>query len=212
MSKTTDREKIRAFLAILLPEDVKKAIHLQFASRLKELPLDVKWVEEENYHLTLKFFGSLREKEIQRIHNIMEQVTPQIEQFTLSYEGLGVFPDLAHPRVIWLGLSGEVEKLKMVHAKIEKELSAAGFPREERGFQPHLTIGRFRSNSNLELFIEFFNEVKEAAFSSQFRNIEVQELHLMKSILTPSGPRYSSLKSYPLRKKLFREEVISPLD
>ncbi|MGB9792379.1 MAG: RNA 2',3'-cyclic phosphodiesterase [Thermacetogeniaceae bacterium] len=200
MSNNASREKIRSFLAILLPGDIRKAIHQQFSSKLKKLPLDVKWVEEENYHLTLKFFGSLNAKEIQQINKILNRVIPQIEQFTLSYEGLGVFPDLANPRVIWLGLSGEVEKLKMLHSKIENELSAAGFPREEKKFQPHLTIGRFRSNSNLEMFIKYFNELREAPFSSQIRDIEVQELHLMKSVLTPAGPRYSSLAAYPLRK------------
>lgn len=203
MSNTTGHGKIRSFLAILLPSDIKKAIHQQFSSKLKKLPLDIKWVEEENYHLTLKFFGSLDVKDIQQINNILNQIIPQIEQFTLSYEGLGVFPDLVNPRVIWLGLSGEVEKLKTLHSKIENELSAAGFPREEKKFQPHLTIGRFRSNSNLELFIKFFNEFREAPFSPQIRDIEVQELHLMKSVLTPAGPRYSSLAAYPLRKKLF---------
>lgn len=210
MYKTTGQGKTRAFLAILLPDAIKKAIYAQFSSKLKKLPLDVKWVEEENYHLTLKFFGYLSAKEIQKIHNIMNQLTPQIEQFTLSCEGLGVFPDLSNPRVIWLGLSGELEKLKTVHAKIERELSAAGFPVEEREFQPHLTIGRFRSDSNLELFIEFFDKAKEIPFSPQFRDIEVQEIHLMKSVLTPSGPRYSSLKAYPLRKKT--KKTTCPLD
>lgn len=197
MSDTIMQKKTRSFLAILLPADAKKIIH-QVSSGLRQLPVDVKWVEEENYHLTLKFFGSLTTDEIQRVHDTLNRLTPQMEQFTLSYGGGGVFPNLKQPRVIWVGLTGEVEKLSRLHAKIEEKLFTAGFPKEEKKFRPHLTIGRFRSDSNLDLFIKF---LKENPLPQHLGNISVQEFHLMKSTLAREGPHYASLAVYPLHKK-----------
>ncbi|HHW41129.1 MAG TPA: RNA 2',3'-cyclic phosphodiesterase [Syntrophomonadaceae bacterium] len=197
MVDTSVQKKTRSFLAILLPDAVKKAIH-QVSSPFRKLPLDVKWVEERNYHLTLKFFGSLTASEIQRVHDTLKQLTPDVEQFSLSYGGFGVFPNLMRPRVVWLGLAGEVERLIQLYTKIEEKLFTAGFPREEKKFRPHLTLGRFRSNANIDLFIKFVNE---NPLPDHIGNINVDELHLMESRLTPGGPHYTSLAAYPLRKK-----------
>ncbi len=191
------QKKTRSFLAILLPDAVKKTIH-QVTSPFRLLPLDVKWVEERNYHLTLKFFGPITANEIQRLHHTLNQLTTHVEQFILSYGGFGVFPNLMRPRVVWLGLDGEVESLNRLYTKIEEKLFAAGFPREEKKFRPHLTLGRFRSNVNIDLFIKF---VKENPVPDHIGNFDVVELHLMESKLTPAGPHYTSLAAYPLRKK-----------
>jgi len=194
---SASQKKTRSFLAILIPDAVKKAIH-QVTSPFRLLPLDVKWVEERNYHLTLKFFGPITASEIQRVHDALNQLTPHVEQFSLSYGGFGVFPNLMRPRVVWLGLAGEVESLIQLYTKIEEKLFTAGFPREEKRFRPHLTLGRFRSNSNIDQFLKI---VKENPVPDHIGNFDVVELHLMESRLTPGGPHYTSLAAFPLRKK-----------
>ncbi|NPV28283.1 MAG: RNA 2',3'-cyclic phosphodiesterase [Firmicutes bacterium] len=190
-------KKIRSFLAVLLPDDVKNQIY-QHLNPICRLPLDIKWVEKENYHLTLKFFGSLTESEIRKISLFLTELTPQVDSFSLKYGGWGLFPNRRHPRVLWLGLGGDaLDALHNLWLKIENGLLNHGFPREEKSFHPHITLGRFRSPANIELLLI---KMKGSPLSGEIGSFPVSELHLMESKLSPAGPSYSSLAAFPLRR------------
>lgn len=186
---------IRCFVAILLTDEAKSNIY-RVTEPFRQFPLDVKWVERENYHLTLKFLGSLDPSRVEKADAILAGITREHDRFALSYGGLGMFPHPRRPRVLWLSLAGDVESLLALQLKLEKGLVAAGFLHEEKIFRPHLTLGRFRSTAHLDAF---YNKYREIPVAKNIGTFPVPELHLMESKLTPAGPHYTSLASYPLR-------------
>ncbi len=183
-------EKTRSFTAILLPSDLQQRISAS-VEPLSKLPLDVKWVEKNNLHLTLKFFGSLTRAEIQKAVNQLKILAQQEEPFYLQCGELMALPNSSHPRVICLSLKGEVKKLQLLWQKIEQSLARVGFPQEKRKrFHPHITLGRFRSRGEWALIEEY---------AGHFPNdkILVSQIHLMASKLTTRGPIYTPLAEIP---------------
>ena len=186
----------RSFIAVLLPPWIKRGIYQSTAS-LYQLPLDIRWVEEENYHLTLKFFGSLTHEEIQKAKRFLEAFTAAIKPFYMHCGELMVFPNWRRPRVLSLSLKGEIKLLQDLWHQLETGLASIGFPEEKRKrFNPHITLGRFRSgNDALEKMI------RERAGHVPVEKFLVQELYLMASKLTPKGPEYTALARYPFQVK-----------
>ncbi|MDH7578449.1 MAG: RNA 2',3'-cyclic phosphodiesterase [Bacillota bacterium] len=198
MTASFEPKKIRSFLAILLPDDVKSQIY-HYTSPLRRLPLDLKWVAKENYHLTLKFFGSLTKSQIDRVNLYLNELAPQVNSFFLNYGGWGLFPNQRHPRVLWVGLGGAaLNALQKLWLELENDLSKLGFPKEEKRFHPHITLGRFRSAANIELL---FPIMEKSPLAKEMGSFPVADLHLMESKLGPTGPSYASLSAYPLRTK-----------
>ncbi|MDD2359217.1 MAG: RNA 2',3'-cyclic phosphodiesterase [Syntrophaceticus schinkii] len=186
----------RSFIAVLLQPEIKRGIYQSTAS-LYQLPLDIKWVEEENYHFTLKFFGSLTQEEIEKVKTFLEAFTAAIKPFYLQCGELMVFPNWRSPRVLSLSLKGEIKILQGLWHNIETGLADIGFLEEKRKrFNPHITLGRFRSgNDALEKMI------RERAGHIPDEKFLVQELYLMASKLTPEGPEYTALARYPFQVK-----------
>jgi len=186
----------RSFIAVLLPPWIKRGIY-QSTAPLYQLPLDIKWVEEENYHLTLKFFGSLTHEEIQKAKRFLEAFTAAIKPFYMHCGELMVFPNWRRPRVLSLSLKGEIKLLQDLWHQLETGLASIGFLEEKRKrFNPHITLGRFRSgNDALEKMI------RERAGHVPVEKFLVQELYLMASKLTPKGPEYTALARYPFQVK-----------
>lgn len=184
----------RSFIAVLLPPELKRDIY-QFNAPLQRLPLDIKWVEKENYHLTMKFLGSCTAREINKASNFLWDLTGEWEPFHLQCGELIVFPNWHRPRVISISLRN-TENLQNLWYKIEKGLASRGFPEEKRKrFSPHITLGRLRSkNSELKKIL------KGKACPLTGKDILVRELYLMASKLTPKGPQYTVIKSFPFRK------------
>lgn len=189
-------DQVRSFIAILLPPVVKRGIY-QFANPLQQLPLDVKWVEKENYHLTLKFLGSLTIEEIQKVKAFLQRFTAQVEPFYLKCGGLVVFPNQRRPRVLCLSLEGETESVQSLWKAVESGLAQVGFPEEKRKkFHPHITLGRFRSAGDMH-----WEKIKAEAGSCSGEKFMVHELFLMASKLTPMGPEYRDLARYSFQVK-----------
>ncbi len=184
----------RLFVAILLPEEVKKEIARRVRP-LQVLPCRVKWVEEENYHLTLKFLGEVEEEAVQEISAALEALAPAHVPFSLSYGDWGVFPGRARPRVLWMGLKGDLPRLLALQAAVEDRLAALGYPREEKEFHPHITLGRVKSPEGAALLVAKMEEVLPRGEVGSFR---VAEFHLMESRLSRAGPAYSPRGSYRL--------------
>jgi len=187
-------EQIRAFTAVLLQPELQQRI-TDCAGPLYKLPLDVKWVEKNNFHLTLKFFGSLSREDIQKAVTQLKIIAGQEKPFYLQCGELTALPNSSHPRVICLSLKGEVDRLQFLWQRIENTLAAAGLPQEKRDrFHPHITLGRFRSRGNWE-------DIARNAGPFPEDIILVDKIHMMASKLTPRGPIYTPLAAIPFSQE-----------
>lgn len=184
---------IRSFLAIEIPRTILKKIE-EVQDDLKSSRADVRWVNPEKIHLTLKFFGNIDESRIDPIVKSIERPTQTISPFSLKVRGVGAFPYLKNPRVIWMGLVDGKEVLVSFQKQLEKELEKIGFEPEERAFHPHLTLGRMKSSKGREELAGRMERHKE----EEFGNFQVERVVLFKSDLKPTGPIYTPLRELRL--------------
>lgn len=190
-------ELMRAFIAVELPGAVKSAlVRLQGSLMPSEHPF-VKWVDPDGIHLTLKFLGNIAAGRIPELTKAISEAARGMAPFRLELGSLGAFPNLRAPRVIWVGLGGEIASLITLQKNIESALISLGFAPEDRAFSPHLTLGRVRertSPSERRRLGEVVASLKAEAISP-FR---VDSLSLMRSRLTREGAFYNCLASVPL--------------
>lgn len=189
--------KIRAFIAIPVSQEVRDLVS-SILKRLITAGADVKWVEPQNLHLTLKFLGNISLDMVDEISNVIQDAVRGIDRFELEIKGISSFPGGNKPmRVIWLGIDDLSGLLEEISTRIEKACRPLGFEPEERGFKPHLTIGRVRQGSpNLA-------KLKSEILSLEFNplKLSVDQVNLMRSELSPRGPTYTVLRSFGLEKK-----------
>ena len=183
---------IRAFIAISLDAKTIDKIFDAVSQLKREIP-GVRWVAKENLHLTLKFLGPIDDARIQPISRALEGDLRPFSRFTINAKGLGVFPDLRRPRVLWVGLKSEV--LPALAAAVESALEPLGFAPETRSFRPHLTVGRWR---NFEGSATRLGREIERWKTYEFGESKVEEITLFQSVLKPAGAVYYSLKSMAL--------------
>ena len=181
---------MRCFIAISLPYELKAKIS-GIQEKLKAAGADVSWTRPEGMHLTLKFFGEIEDKRIPKIEKALDAVVDGIPTFTLSVSGMGTFPDMRRPRVIWIGLKEDGGNLLRLQKGVEEDLKKTGFPSEDRRFTPHITLGRIRSNKNTDKLLRLIEEEKVEELGS----FDVSEDHLIKSELKPAGAEYTELYS-----------------
>ncbi|MCD6319783.1 MAG: RNA 2',3'-cyclic phosphodiesterase [Candidatus Desulfofervidaceae bacterium] len=184
---------IRSFIAIPLPEEVKKAL-AGLVQALRPIFPKINWVKLENMHLTLKFLGNIREDQITQIKRVIVESCRDVSSFSLQGHGLGVFPNVKRARVIWTGVCGETDLLEKIYFALEKRLAQIGFPEEKRRFQPHLTLGRIKTGASSKLLLEAIQRYQ--AFSTS--SFTVKEIVLFKSNLHPQGARYTALERVEL--------------
>ncbi len=184
---------IRSFLAIELPRPIIKKIE-EVQEDLRSAHADVRWVNPEKIHLTLKFFGNIEESRIDPIFKSIEEPIRNTLPFSLKVRGVGAFPHLKNPRVIWMGLVDGREVLVSFQKQIETQLEKIGFQPEDRPFHPHLTLGRMRSSRGKEELVERMEKHRE----EEFGTFQVERLVLFKSDLRPTGPIYTPLKEMKL--------------
>lgn len=191
-------EVVRSFVAVALSDEIKGALR----SLEEELKAGryrfVKWVDPESMHLTLKFLGNVPQKDVAGIVEAVSRVAGPLTGFSLKVEGLGSFPNWQRPQVVWVGIGGEVNRLVALQRDIEGSLSALGFPRETRSFSPHLTLGRLREGVSAEERRGFAAWVQSVQFEGGL-TLDVREVKVMKSKLTPGGAIYSELASIRLK-------------
>ena len=184
---------IRAFLAIEPPKEVLRNI-LDIQNRLRRLlAMDIRWVKPEGMHLTLKFLGDVPGKDAPDISSAAGKTASAVGPLAFSVSGLGVFPDNRRPRVVYLELQGDTDKLASLQKNLEGILAGIGFPEEQRPFRAHLTLGRVRSArgvSELAKEMEKGNTYTAGEFTAT-------ELCLFKSDLTPHGAVYTKLAVCP---------------
>ncbi len=186
---------MRCFIAISLPEELKAKIS-GIQEKLKAAGADVSWTRPEGMHLTLKFFGEIEDRRIPKIEKALDMAVDGISPFTLSVSGMGMFPDMRRPRVVWIGLKEDGGNLLRLNKCVEEELKKIGFPPEERRFTPHTTLGRIRSNRNIEKLLRLIDEEK----GIDTGGFDVSEIHLIKSELKPAGAVYTELYSVQMKQ------------
>ena len=193
----TDEKKIRSFLALDPPGEILREI-ASIQNRLRKLIQgDIRWVRPEGIHLTLKFFGDVSGDDVANIATVVGKAAEGERSFSLAVGGVGVFPDPHRPRVLWLGMNGDVERLQVFQKELGQALLQIGFPREERPFRPHLTLGRIRTSKGLIGLARALE--REAEYTAgQFI---ASGLSLIQSELTPRGAIYTRLKGFPFSGK-----------
>jgi 2'-5' RNA ligase len=187
---------IRSFLAIELPKPILRKIE-EVQGDLRLTHADVRWVSPEKIHLTLKFFGNIEESRIDSIFKSIEEPVQNTLRFSVKVQGIGAFPHLKNPRVIWMGLVNGREVLTSLQKQIETQLEKIGFQPEDRPFQPHLTLGRMKSSRGKEELVGRMEKHKE----EEFGDFQVGRLVLFKSDLRPTGPIYTPLRELKLGGK-----------
>lgn len=188
---------VRSFVALELSDEVRE--HLTaLLQRLQRTGAAVKWVEPENLHLTLKFLGEVPEEQIELVAGALKVVAQATKPFSFSVKGVGGFPDLRRPRVLWVGIE-EAQPLLKLQQLVERAMEQLGFAPEERAYHPHITIGRVKATSGMEKVKEILSEYVDVKFGEVF----VSHLTLFRSDLSREGPTYT-----PLAKLNFAETTL----
>jgi 2'-5' RNA ligase len=191
-------ESIRSFIAIELPPEVQASLG-RTQSRLRtDARAPVKWVDPAIMHLTLKFLGNVNAGDIGNLTSALEEACRGVAPFQLQISGLGVFPSPRRVQVVWVGLSGDVEKLGTLQKRIDAKLAPLGFKAESRAFTPHLTLARVREEARPEER-QHLGELVAGTAAEHTDSFTVDAVHLMKSQLMRSGPIYSRLASIMLK-------------
>ncbi|MBI2935954.1 MAG: RNA 2',3'-cyclic phosphodiesterase [Chloroflexi bacterium] len=190
-------QPIRAFIAIDLPEDVKKALASLIDSLKRRRVEGVRWVNPDGVHLTLKFLGDIRSGQVGEVVQAMAEASYGLSSFRLELKGVGGFPNLQRPRVLWTGMGGELGPCLALWRRLDEALRPLGFPSEERPFNPHLTLGRVHDRAGPEER----RRVGEALLSLPpvaGPSMLVEGISLIKSTLRPEGLLYERLHEEPL--------------
>lgn len=186
---------LRCFISIEIPETIKKSI-ADIAYSLKKSGADVKWIIPENMHITLQFLGETEESLIPAIKGGLDKILAHYIPFYIKIAEVGYFPSGRRPRVIWVGME-KSQSIIDLNRDIASEMAKFGYQKEERWFIPHVTIGRVKSNKNINELLKKINEIKTMSFS----DFEVQNISLMKSELKPSGAKYYCLAEIPFCRR-----------
>jgi 2'-5' RNA ligase len=183
---------MRTFIAIPLPEECRSMLQ-QMQQALRACRPEVGWVAVSSIHLTLKFLGEADPVIIPQLAQSLQAASESDQSFELRLRGLGCFPNVRNPRVIWCGIEGETDGLANLQGKVESVCNSLGFSREERAFKPHLTLGRVRGKRNLQPLMDCIK-----IGSDLERSFRVDLYNIYQSILKPQGAVYTVLNTIAL--------------
>lgn len=181
---------LRTFISVTLPKEIvtlSKMLQTTVVSKKD----NVKWVNPGSIHLTLKFLGHTPPDVTDKINTILEKVVSNHSNIKLQISSTGCFPQVERPRVLWLGVDGELDPLKKLVSNIDNELEKLGFPIEEKDFTPHITLARIKyPPKDTPDVADFLNT------SYQPINFNISRIRFMSSELFPNGPIYSILGTH----------------
>jgi 2'-5' RNA ligase len=188
---------LRLFVAVDIPNDVREALN-RLQSDLKRLDLSrLRWVRPEGVHLTLKFLGNTPGEKVRGIEEALATAARGTSPLRLALGKTGTFGGRRRPRVLWLDITGDVQRLGALQLAVDSALADAGFPPEDRKFSPHLTLARVPQPAPAGV-AESISHALEAITPPR-REFEVSEVLLMQSTLQPGGAVYKRLAALPLR-------------
>ena len=185
-------ERVRSFVAIELPAEARQCIGTLVADLREAEVRGLRPVNPEAVHLTLKFLGDVPASQVDAVSAALEGAAAAAHPFDLDLRGLGAFPDLRRPRVLWVGVGGDLEALQRLYEALEEALAPLGFPPEGRAFTPHLTLARLRDGTSPQ---------ERARAAAHLTSLEWEEgaavpvggVSLMRSTLRSGGAVYSRL-------------------
>jgi RNA 2',3'-cyclic 3'-phosphodiesterase len=188
----------RAFVAVLLDEATRSAVADEI-ERLRPLSKAVAWVPAENLHLTLKFLGEQTDTRLAEAALAIDEAADTVQRFRLALHGVGGFPGMERPRIVWVGMAEGALSLRTLQSRVEATLGQRAFSPDTRPWHPHLTIGRvfdprrWRRDTSPALHAAIAR-----MGTMNFGTLEVSRVSLMRSDLHRSGARYSELHSAEL--------------
>ena len=180
-------ERIRSFIAVDLDDVGIKEKLIKAQKDLEDTGADLKLVDPEIMHLTLRFLGEIPELTVQKVKEILDGV--RFQSFEAHFSGLGAFPNLNRINVVWVGIVGGHETLREIFEQVEPKLRQVGLAPDNKGFSPHLTIARVRSGRNKLTLADVVSKMKDVDFGV----MPVAYVRLKKSTLTPKGPIYTTI-------------------
>lgn len=189
---------LRLFIAVEIPAELQQKVHKETSKLRKELDSLIRWVPVENMHLTLRFLGDVSQSNVEFLMQMLRNEADAVPCFNMQLTGLGSFPSLRRPRVIYIGIQAPAALDTLQHG-IESASRRLGYESEERPFSAHLTLGRVKQNATAT----DQQKIRRAIESTQvdlLGSARVDSVHLFKSDLKPSGSVYTHLYSAPLRK------------
>lgn len=188
-------DNLRTFIAIDIPGNILSEIR-ELQEGIKDYGFKIRWVRPESIHLTLKFLGDIKAVKINEIAEAISKTVVRYTPISLQAKGVGVFPGIKRPQVLWVGLAGQLEPLVSLQKTLDENLETIGFPVEKRPFKGHLTMGRMKAKIDVKKFgdvLMTFRSFESEAFTAD-------RIILYKSELKPSGAVYTELASASLGK------------
>ena len=153
----------------------------------------IKWVDSQQFHITLFFLGDTDEEQIPYIRSNLRELLTPFSAFNIHLSGLGVFKNINKPRVLWTGIH-QFERMKELKIQIDRQMEVLGFTPEKREFKPHLTLARIKWLDNKKKLENLLNQYK----NENFHEVTINEIIYFESILKPQGPVYNPIEKYTL--------------
>lgn len=191
---------LRTFIAVDISPAVQSGIQKAMKPLIQAFP-DIKWVNEPNFHVTLKFLGDVPMTGLYHVIREVEKVCRDVEPFDLVFSGIGAFPNMESPRSLWVGVQDGVKEIQQLAGKLDAALQELGFPPERRGFSPHLTLGRTRWRDRQRVSGESHASLQEMLEKQKDRFFgcsPVDAVIVYSSELRRNGPLYDPLATIEL--------------
>ncbi|KSW11472.1 2'-5' RNA ligase [Pyrodictium occultum] len=186
-------ERVRAFIAVDIEEPGVVARLVQIRDAFVATGAPMKPVEDQNMHITLRFLGNIPLSMADEIEKVIAEAAPR--RVVIRLRGVGAFPSVARPRVIWVGVSEGAEELERLYREIERGLRRLGFRPEREEFVPHVTLARLKGSRNLDRVVKLLQEMADV----EAGEVVLESVRLKQSILTPRGPVYRTLREVRAR-------------
>jgi 2'-5' RNA ligase len=187
----------RVFCAVELPAEVRRQLEEHILNLRKAVPdVAASWSRVENIHLTLKFLGNVAVDRIPAISAAASRAVEEFSPFPIGVGDTGVFPRPSRAQVLWIGVSDPSGKLSALQGRLENECAVESFAKEDRDYRPHLTIARIRRPEGARRLADTHLEMNFPT-----TDIELSELILFRSELSPKGSKYTAISKHPIRKQ-----------
>ncbi len=181
------QERIRSFVAVDLDEPSIREHIIAAQKGLEQTRAGLKVVDPEIMHLTLRFLGEIPQPTVDRVREAMDEI--RFPPFDVEFSGLGAFPSLKRINVVWVGITMGQERLNDIFHQLEPKLRKIGLPPDNKGFSPHMTIARVKSDLNRATLAEYVESMR----GQEYGKMSVKAVRLKKSTLTPKGPIYTTI-------------------
>ena len=183
---------VRAFIAVEIENPQVLSNLIKIRDMLVETGADIKPVEDENIHLTIRFLGEISTITIEEIKRIMDTIPTIIKSFEMKVFGVGAFPTITRPRVVWAGVTEGSDKLALIRKIIDEGIVKARLydvHKDQHAFSPHITLARVKSGRNISKLADLISRYQDYDFGVS----PVTEVKLKQSTLTPRGPIYKDI-------------------